>query len=121
MTTLTCTISDPALLAAVAAKAAEQSKDSATFLQDFLTGSCAGWRTDLALDAITASEFILRFTSAEMTAILASTDQNVQGFITQVKALPQVWLGSAAAQQGIAYLVSLNLLTQDRATAILAY
>lgn len=67
-------------------------------------------------------EFKLLFTSGERIAIKTSTDPIVQDFyeITSDPRLTHVDLGLKSTQDAIAYLVSINILTQDRADAILA-
>jgi len=138
---ISVTVDNAAYLAAVAVKAAEQvlvpavvdadgnvvtpavTKTSEQFLADFLNGSCAAWRDQLALDRITAAAFILRFTQAEYSGVVAAaeTDPVVAGFVARLSSEPYVWLGSAEVQQGMAYAVGAGLLTQARADAILAY
>lgn len=64
--------------------------------------------------------FILSFTAAENSAVRASTNPEVQHLLFALTVAPQIDLNSATIQNGVAYLVSLGFLTQDRATAILA-
>lgn len=118
---ITVTVTDPALLAGVNAKASQQGKDSQTFLQDFVIGSCHAFRDEFALDRITSAAFVFRFTEAEYAAVKASSDPVVQGFIARLDTEPFVWLGSDEVQQAMAYVVTLGLVTQARADAILAY
>ena len=119
--TITVSISDAALLAAVTAKANQQRKTPEQFLQDFLTGSCCVWRDEFALDRVTSSDFLFRFTAAEFAGINASTDPVIQGFVAQVKAAPFVWLGSTEVIGGMNYVVAAGLLTAERAAEILSY
>ncbi len=74
----------------------------------------AGWVTK------TPAEFVGLFAYAEEAAIAASTDPVVQVFYRRVymPTLQQVERSKVTA--GLAYLVSVELLTQDRADAILA-
>lgn len=67
-------------------------------------------------------EFKLLFTSAERIAIKASADPVVQDFFEIVNdpRLTFVDLGLQSTKDAIAYLASINLLTADRAAAILA-
>jgi hypothetical protein len=67
-------------------------------------------------------EFKLLFTSGERIAIKTSTDPIVQDFyeITSDPRLTHVDLGLKSTQDAIAYLVSVNILSQERADAILA-
>lgn len=138
---ITVTVDNPAYLAAVAVKAAEQiatpavldqdgnvvtpavAKTSAEFLTDFLNGSCAAWRDQLALDRVTSVAFVLRFTQAEYAALVsaAESDPILAGFVARLSSEPYVWLGSSEVQQGVGYVVSQGLLSQARAAEILQY
>ena len=66
-------------------------------------------------------QFLLLFTGPERVAIRASTDALVVDFLDIVKdpALEWIDLSLASVQEGIAYLVTLTLLTQARANTIL--
>jgi hypothetical protein len=66
-------------------------------------------------------EFKLLFTSGERIAIKTSTDPIVQDFyeITSDPRLTHVDLGLKSTQDAIAYLVSVDILSQERADAIL--
>ena len=92
-----------------------------SYLQMVVEGACESYRDAYAVDRITSSDFIYRFTAAEMAAINASTDPVIQGFIAQVRAEAFVWLASDEVGAGMAYAVGAGLLTQARADAILAY
>lgn len=66
-------------------------------------------------------QFVMLFTPAEHAAIFASTDQKVQQFLTALQFTQQVNLNDTTfIGPGIAYLVSLGLLTQANATLILS-
>jgi hypothetical protein len=65
-------------------------------------------------------QFILLFTPAEHAAIVSSTDQKVQQFMMAISVTPQVNLNDPVVQGAIAYLVSVNLLTQANANLILS-
>lgn len=69
---------------------------------------------------LTAANFVMLFTPAETAAIRGSTDQLIEQWLFALGMMGQVDLGDPTIKQGIDYLVSLNLLTQARATAILA-
>jgi hypothetical protein len=66
-------------------------------------------------------EFKLLFTSPERIAIRTSTDPIVQDFyeITSDPRLTHVDLGLKSTKDAIAYLVSVDILTQERADVIL--
>ena len=91
------------------------------YLQRVLSGACESYRDAYAVDRITSSEFIYRFTAAEMAGINASADPVVQGFVAQVRSESHVWLASDEVAAGMAYAVGAGLLTQARADAILTY
>jgi hypothetical protein len=75
----------------------------------------------IAPKKVSPIEFKLLFTSAERIAIKTSTDPIVQDFydITNDARLTHIDLGLKSTQDAIAYLVSINILTQSRADAIL--
>jgi len=91
------------------------------YLQDVVEKACESYRDAYAVDRITSSEFIYRFTAAEMAGINASADPVVQGFVGQVRAESHVWLASDEMAAGMAYVVGAGLLPQERADAVLAY
>ncbi len=65
-------------------------------------------------------QFLGMFTSSEQSAIVQSTDANVKLFLLMAAGAAFVSLTDPRTTQGLAYLVSINLITQDRETAILA-
>ena len=66
-------------------------------------------------------DFLNLFTTAERTAILASTDTIVRDAVTQVTAIITfVDLASAETQALIGYLVAVSLLSSARAAQVLA-
>lgn len=70
---------------------------------------------------ITKIAMITRFTDAEFVGILAAakTDVEVEGWYARFSAANTINLDDQRTQDGIAMLVTKNLLTQARATAIL--
>jgi hypothetical protein len=123
---ITVNITSDRQIAGVEAAAAAASTEDAPvtaqeYLQRIVEGACESYRDTFAVDRITSSDFIFRFTAAEFAGLNASSDPIVQGFIAQVKSEPFIWLGSDEAQQGMGYVVMQGLLTQARADAILAY
>jgi hypothetical protein len=68
---------------------------------------------------IPAYDFVLAFTAIEYAAIKASGDATIQHFLFALSLAQQVDMNSATIRQGVGYCVSIGLLTQDRATAIL--
>jgi hypothetical protein len=69
---------------------------------------------------ITALAFIKRFVPAEYAGIAGSTDPQVMMFMLELQHAPagMIDLTDPDITNGLAYLVSVNLLTQARATTI---
>ena len=65
-------------------------------------------------------EFIALFTQAEQAAIVASTDVQVRLFLLMAAAASEVILSDPKTEAGVNYLVSLGLLTSQRAAQILS-
>lgn len=91
------------------------------YVQARLNSVGQSWAETTKVDVISVADFILRFTGAEFAAITASTNPNVIGILATLRGRQDVRLGSADAINGIAYLVAIGLLTQERGSAILAY
>lgn len=79
------------------------------------------WVESTRVDQISVGEFVLRFTGAEFAAITGSADPNVEAILATLRAHESVRLGSADAVNGIAYLVGVGLLTQERGAEVLHY
>ena len=119
---ITVVISDRTQLAgAGAAAVAYGAVSTQAFLQNLLEQNCLSYRDSFAVDRITSSDFIYRFTAQEFAAINASTDPVLQGFVAEVKAAPYVWLGAQQVIDGVNYCVTKGYLTQPRADVILFY
>jgi len=71
-------------------------------------------------NVINTFDFIMAFTPAELAAIRASTDNAIQRFLFAMQVTQGVNLNSTTITNAINYLVTNNLLTSARATAILA-
>jgi len=73
-------------------------------------------------DPVTVSsyEFLNRFTSDERAAIRASTNTSVQDFVCLVQAAQIVDFSDETALEGMAYLVSVGLITEARKNEILS-
>ena len=67
---------------------------------------------------VSTADWIMQFDPAEFAAIRASVDPAVQHFLFALTLAQTINLNNATIQGGIAYLVSVNLLTQGRATAL---
>lgn len=119
---ITVVISDRIQLAgAGAAAVAYGATSTQEFLQNLLEQNCLSYRDSFAVDRITSSDFIYRFTAAEFAAINGSSDAVLQGFVAEVKAAPYVWLGAQLVIDGVNYCVANGYLTQSRADEILFY
>jgi len=126
---LTTTITDALQLAGVTAMANDyrartgESVTDEQYLQSQVEAVCLGYASAYQIGVIFSADFVLRFTPEENAAITAAaaTDEMVAGFLTQVRATPTVRLYSDVVVQGLAYLVSQNLITQERADVIGAY
>lgn len=119
---ITVTISERLQLAGAGAAAViAGSMSTQAYLQQMLEGACLINRDQFAVDRITSSDFIYRFTPQEFAAINASTDPLLQGFVAEVKAAPYVWLGAQQVIDGVNYCVATGYLTQARADEILFY
>lgn len=119
---ITVTISERFQLAgAGAAAVAAGAASTQAYLQQVLENACASYRDVYAVDRITSSDFIYRFTAAEFAAINASSDPVLQGFVAEVKAAPYVWLAAQQVIAGVNYCVTKGYLTQPRADVILLY
>ena len=119
---ITVVISERLQLAgAGAAAVSAEAVSTQDYLQQILEGACLSYRDQLAVDRVTSSDFIYRFTAQEFAAINTSTDPVLQGFVTEVKAAPYVWLGAQQVIDGVNYCVATGYLTQVRADEILFY
>src|SRR5271156_4506631 len=65
-------------------------------------------------------QFIMLFTPAEHASISASSDPKVTQFMRAMSVSQQINLNDPLVQGGVAYLVTINLLTQTNATLILS-
>lgn len=121
---ITVTINDPLIEAAFAAAAENDGDaDAQANVEKLVNAAGRSYRDQFAVDRITASAFVLRFTQAEYAALVAAAEDDpiIAGFVARIEAEPYVWLGSDEVKQGMAYIVGAGLVTQSRADAILAY
>jgi hypothetical protein len=70
---------------------------------------------------ITSAAFIARFTPAEYSGILASTDPVVQGLLATLLSEPLVNFDDPRLAPGLDVLVDAELLEADRVAALLSY
>ena len=66
--------------------------------------------------SIPSAQFVLRFTPAEIGAIMAARQQSPQldAYLTELTAAPLVYTGSTLVRAGMASLVQGGLITQQR-------
>ena len=67
----------------------------------------------------TPFQFFQKFTPAETSAILNSTDTTVKTFVLSMQLYQVVYPDDPSCKAGLDYLVSIGILTADRETAIL--
>ncbi len=79
------------------------------------------WAETTGVDRIPVSAFVRRFPGAVMDAVKASADPNVIAILAQLDTVQTVRLGHPTTTQGVGYLVSVGLLTQDQADVVLHY
>lgn len=94
-----------------------------------LFGAAVGWtdgtysiverQWDNVSQSLDFLQFYDLFTSSEQLAIAGSSDAGVKLWIMRATGAPHIELTNATVQEGIAYLVSKELLTSERAAAIL--
>ncbi len=72
------------------------------------------------VNLLASFDFVMAFTAAELAAIRASSDVNVQQFLFALQVTGGVNLNHATISNALTYLVNHSLLTAPRATAILA-
>ena len=84
---------------------------------------CASWAESTNVDRIPVSAFVRRFPGAAMDAIntAALTNPTVAAILAQLDTVQTVRLGHPTTTQGVGYLVSVGLLTQDQADVVLHY
>jgi len=96
-------------------------------VQGFVQAKVQEWAEQLAestnVDRIPVSAFVRRFPGAVMDAINAAAPSNptVAAILAQLDAVQTVRLGHPTTTNGVGYLVSVGLLTQAQADAVLAY
>lgn len=93
------------------------------YVQAALERVADSWVETTKVDQISVGAFVLRFTGAEYAAITSAeaTDANVAAILATLRARDSVRLGSVDAVNGIAYLVTAGLLTQQRGEDVLRY
>lgn len=72
-----------------------------------------------ATPAVTIQDFRQRFTDAELLSVLSSTDAQVRLLLLKLQTRQEIELTDPQVLQGMGYLVSLGLLTKERANHII--
>jgi len=72
------------------------------------------------LQSLTFLQFMALFTPTEQAVIVNSTDTQIKLFILMATGAGQIQLNNQEVISGVNYLVTSNIITSDRATAILA-
>jgi len=93
------------------------------YVQARVDDMCESWAETTGVDRIPVGAFVRRFPGTVMDAVnaRAATDPQVAAILDQLDEVTHVRLGAGTTLQGVGYLVSIGLLTQEQADAILAY
>ncbi len=91
------------------------------YTQAALERVAESWAESNGVDRIPVSAFVRRFPGAVMDAVKASNDPNVIAILAQLDAVTTVRLGHPTTTGGVGYLVSVGLMTQPQADAVLHY
>lgn len=122
---ITLAVTDARLLAGVEASRAQNAPDQSAeqYLQAWLDHLLDSWAAGYRIGIISSCEYVLRFTPDENAAITAAaeTDEIIAVSLARVRESQYVVLYSEEVQQGVAYLVAQELLTQKRADQILSF
>ncbi len=91
------------------------------YVQAAIERVAESWAESTNVDRIPVSAFVRRFPGAAMDAINASSNPTVIAILAQLDAVPTVRLGHPTTTNGVGYLVSIGLLTQEQADVVLHY
>ena len=91
------------------------------YVQAAIERVAESWAETTGVDRIPVGAFVRRFPGPVMDAANASSDPNVIAILAQLDAVQTVRLGHPTTTQGVGYLVSVGLLTQAQADAVLHY
>lgn len=91
------------------------------YVQAAIERVAESWAETTNVDRIPVSAFVRRFPGPVMDAVNASADPTVAAILAQLDAVQTVRLGHPTTTQGVGYLVSVGLLTQAQADAVLHY
>jgi len=93
------------------------------YVQAAIERVAESWAETTNVDRIPVSAFVRRFPGPVMDAVNAAalTDANVAAILAQLDAVQTVRLGHPTTTGGVGYLVSVGLMTQEQADAVLHY
>lgn len=93
------------------------------YVQAAIERVAESWAESTGVDRIPVSAFVRRFPGDVMDAVDAAalTDANVAAILAQLDAVQTVRLGHPTTTGGVGYLVSVGLMTQGQADAVLHY
>ena len=94
--------------------------DAGAYLQAVIEDACKSYASQFSVDRVSSGEFVLRFDPAEFAAVTeaSKTDEHIAGFLAATRAKPTVRLADEQTVQSLDYLVSVGLLTRERANKI---
>jgi hypothetical protein len=123
ITSITLTLSKPRLIDGWVAAANANGVTPEELATEFLENQGRTYAGIYHVGVWTASAFVLRFTSEEITNIrtTAESDANVADLISQIELEPFVSVDDERVSNGMGYLVSLGLLTTERVNEIMSY
>lgn len=97
--------------------------DVTAYVQAAIERVAESWAESTNVDRIPVPAFVRRFPGDVMDAVNAAalTDANVAAILAQLDAVQTVRLGHPTTTGGVGYLVSVGLMTQGQADAVLHY
>jgi len=112
-----------AYLATIPAEGAAPFASVDAYVQAAIERVAESWAETTNVDRIPVSSFVRRFPGPVMDAVNAAalTDANVAAILAQLDAVQTVRLGHPTTTGGVGYLVSVGLMTQWQADAVLHY
>lgn len=110
-----------AYLATIPAEGAVPFASVDAYVQAAIERVAESWAESTGVDRIPVGAFVRRFPGAVMDAVKASPDPTVIAILAQLDAVQTVRLGHPTTTGGVGYLVSVGLMTQGQADAVLHY
>ena len=91
------------------------------YVQAAIERVAESWAESTGVDRVPVGAFVRRFPGTVMDAVKASADPTVVAILAQLDAVQTVRLGHPTTTGGVGYLVSVGLMTQGQADAVLHY